>query len=75
MVTIRVAFCASAITSLKTIVVALGAGMGVWGIINLMEGYGSDNAGAKSMGMKQLMAGAGIVLIGTSLIPSLSTLF
>ena len=40
-----------------------------------MEGYGSDNAGAKSMGMKQLMAGAGIVLIGTSLIPSLSTLF
>ncbi len=75
MVTIRVAFYASAITTLKTIVVALGAGMGVWGIINLMEGYGSDNAGAKSMGMKQLMAGAGIVLIGTSLIPSLSTLF
>jgi len=25
-------------------------------VINLMEGYGNDNPGAKSQGMKQLMA-------------------
>ena len=68
-------FYASAITTVKTIVVALGAGMGVWGIINLMEGYGSDNAGAKSMGMKQLMAGGGVALIGITLVPLLSGLF
>ena len=39
------------------------------------EGYGNDNPGAKSQGIKQLMAGGGVVLIGTSLIPLLSGLF
>ena len=43
---------------------AVGAGLGAWGVINLMEGYGNDNPGAKSQGVKQLMAGGGIVLIG-----------
>jgi len=28
----------------------------VWGVVNLMEGYGNDNPGAKSQGIKQLMA-------------------
>ena len=50
------AFFNSAIEVLQTLVVALGAGLGVWGAINLMEGYGNDNPGAKSQGMKQLMA-------------------
>ncbi len=27
----------------KTLVVALGAGLGIWGVINLLEGYGQDN--------------------------------
>ncbi|WP_073385458.1 Maff2 family protein [Butyrivibrio fibrisolvens] len=36
---------------------APGAGLGVWGVVNLLEGYGNDNPGAKSQGMKQLMAG------------------
>ena len=30
---------------------------------------------AKSQGMKQLMAGGGIIVLGTALIPQLSTLF
>ena len=68
-------FFSSAVETLQTLVVAIGAGLGVWGIVNLLEGYGSDNAGAKSQGIKQLMAGGGIVLIGTKLIPMLSTLF
>ncbi len=34
----------------------LGAGLGVWGVVNLLEGYGSDNPGSKSQGMKQFMA-------------------
>ena len=42
------------------------------GVINLMEGYGNDNPGAKSQGIKQLMAGGGIVLIGLKLIPLLA---
>ena len=50
------AFFQSAITTLQTLVIALGAGLGVWGGINLLEGYGNDNPGAKSQGIKQLMA-------------------
>ena len=68
-------FFASAITTLQTLVIALGAGLGVWGVVNLLEGYGSDNPGAKSQGIKQLMAGGGIIVLGTTLIPLLSTLF
>ena len=51
------------------------SGLAVWGVVNLMEGYGNDNPGAKSQGIKQLMAGGGVVLIGTTLIPLLSGLF
>ncbi len=49
------AFFTSAISTLQTLVVALGAGLGVWGVINLLEGYGNDNPGAKSQGMKHLI--------------------
>ena len=49
-------FFKSAIEVLQTLVIALGAGLGVWGVINLLEGYGNDNPGAKSQGMKQLMS-------------------
>ena len=50
------AFFASAIDTLKILVIALGACLGAGGVINLLEGYGNDNPGAKSQGMKQLMA-------------------
>lgn len=69
------AFFTSAIETLQTLVVALGAGLGAWGVVNLLEGYGSDNPGAKSQGIKQLMAGGGVIVLGTTLIPLLSTLF
>ncbi len=36
------AFFTSAITTLQTLVVALGAGVGVWGLVNLLEGYGNE---------------------------------
>lgn len=71
----NMAFFTSAIGILKTLVVAIGAGLAVWGVINLLEGYGNDNPGAKSQGIKQLMAGGGVVLIGTQLIPLLGNLF
>ena len=71
----NMAFFNSAITVLQTLVIALGAGLGIWGAINLLEGYGNDNPGAKSQGMKQLMAGGGVALIGTTLVPLLSGLF
>ena len=42
------AFFTSAISTLQTLLVALGAGLGVWGVINLLEGYGNDNPGANA---------------------------
>ena len=36
-------FFNSAVNVLQTLVVALGAGLGIWGVINLLEGYGQDN--------------------------------
>ena len=47
-------FFNQAIDILKILVMALGAGLAVWGVINLLEGYGSDNPAAKSQGIKQL---------------------
>ena len=42
------AFFNSAVDVLQTLVVALGAGLGIWGVINLMEGYGNDNRATRS---------------------------
>ena len=67
-------FFAAAIGLLQTLVTALGAGLGIWGVINLLEGYGQDNPASKSQGMKQLMAGGGVALIGTTLVPLLANL-
>ena len=33
---------------LQTLVIALGAGLGIWGAINLLEGYGNDNRATRS---------------------------
>ena len=49
-------FFTTSVTGLKTVVTAIGAGVGVWGVINLLEGYGQDNPASKSQGMKQFMA-------------------
>ena len=42
------AFFNSAVTVLQTLVIALGAGLGVWGAANLLEGYGGDNPSANA---------------------------
>ena len=68
-------FFASAVDTLKVLVMAIGCGLGAWRIVNLLEGYGADNPASKSQGMKQLMAGGGIVLLGMNLIPLLANLF
>ena len=41
-------FFNEAITVLQTLVVALGAGLGIWGAINRLEGYGNDNRATRS---------------------------
>ena len=42
------AFFNSAIDVLQTLVIAIGAGLVIWGGINLMEGYGNDNPSANA---------------------------
>lgn len=37
-----------AVDVLKILVMAVRAGLGAWGVINLMEGYGDDNPGANA---------------------------
>ena len=68
-------FFNEAVNVLQTLVIALGAGLGIWGVINLLEGYGNDNPGAKSQGIKQLMSGGGIIIVAQTVIPQLTTLF
>lgn len=41
-------FFASAVNVLQTLVIAIGAGLGIWGVVNLLEGYGNDNPGANA---------------------------
>ena len=60
---------------LSIIVIGIGAALAVWGGINLLEGYGNDNPGSKSQGIKQLVAGIGVGLIGFTIIPMLPGLF
>lgn len=41
-------FFVQAVNTLQILVMAVGAGLGAWGVINLMEGYGNDNPGANA---------------------------
>lgn len=41
-------FFTQAVNILKILVMAVGAGLGAWGVINLMEGYGNDSPGANA---------------------------
>ena len=61
-------FFNSAVDTLQTIVIGLGGALCVWGGVNLLEGYGQDNPASKSQGVKQLVAGGGVALIGLTLV-------
>lgn len=61
-------------TVIKTLLILIGAGLALWGVVNLIEGYGNDNPGAKSQGIKQTMGGIGIILVGVILVPVLGNL-
>ena len=69
------AFFTSAVGTLSTLVILMGAFLGLWGVVNLLEGYGSDNPGAKSQGIKQFAAGVGVAIVGAVLVPMMTSLF
>ena len=41
-------FITTSCTVLKSVISLIGGGVSLWGIVNLLEGYGNDNAGAKA---------------------------
>ena len=69
------AFFHSAVDVLQTLITIIGVLLGLWGLVNLMEGYGADNPASKSQGIKQLGSGVGVVIIGLVLVPLLKTIF
>ena len=68
-------FFSTAVNGLKTVITAIGAGIGIWGGINILESYSSGNPNEKTQGIKQLMSGGGIILLAQTVIPLLSGLF
>ena len=55
-------FFNSAVDVLQTLVIALGAGLGVWGVINLLEGYGNDNPRSQVPGVTEALHGRAIAV-------------
>lgn len=43
-------FITTACTVLKSVICLIGGGVSLWGVVNLLEGYGNDNPGAKIQG-------------------------
>lgn len=68
-------FISTSMTVLKTVICLIGAGLGIWGVVNLIEGYGNDNPGAKSQGMKQFCAGIALIILAIAVVPVLENMF
>lgn len=68
-------FIKNAMTVLKSVICLIGGGLGIWGVVNLIEGYGSDNPGAKSQGIKQFVAGLGLIILALVMVPVLQNMF
>lgn len=67
-------FINTACAVLKALIILIGGGLAAWGVVNLIEGYGNDNPGAKSQGMKQLMAGIALIILAIALVPELQNM-
>lgn len=68
-------FFTTAINSLSTVFTLTGAGFCMMGMINLLESYGQQDPSSRNQGTKQLMAGAGIVIVAKTLVPMLASMF
>lgn len=67
-------FIDSTITILKTVISIIGGALALWGVVNLLESYGGGNPAAKADGLKQLVAGLGLVIVALILVPVLGNM-
>lgn len=68
-------FFNSAIDTLSTMVCAIGGGLAIWGLINIGQSHGEQDPAAKNSGIKQLIGGGAVTLVGLTLIPKLANIF
>ncbi len=68
-------FFNSAIDTLSTMVCAIGGGLAIWGLINIGQSHGEQDPAAKNSGIKQLIGGGAVILVGLTLVPQLSNVF
>ena len=71
----RMEFFAATISVLKIVLTAIGAGIGIWGVVELLESYGDGGGSSRSKGIKQLMSGGGIIIVAQTVIPLMANLF
>ena len=68
-------FFNSAIDTLSTMISAIGGGLAIWGLINIGQSHGEQDPAAKNSGIKQLIGGGAVALVGLTLVPQLSGIF
>lgn len=68
-------FFNSAIDTLSTMVCAIGGGLAIWGLINIGQNHGDQDPASRSIGMRQLIGGGIITLVGLVLVPQLANIF
>ena len=68
-------FFNSAIDTLSTMISAIGGGLAIWGLINIGQSHGEQDPAAKNSGIKQLIGGGAVALVGLTLVPQLLGIF
>ena len=68
-------FFNSALYTMSTKVCAIGGGLAIWGLINRGQSHGEQDPAAKNSGIKQLIGGGAVALVGLTLVPQLSGIF
>ncbi len=68
-------FYRNAIDTLGTMICALGGGLAIWGLVNVGQGHGDQDPASRNIGIKQLIGGGAVILVGLTLVPQLSNVF
>ncbi|MCI8776362.1 MAG: conjugal transfer protein [Oscillospiraceae bacterium] len=68
-------FFNSAIDTLSTIICALGSALIIWGLVSIGQNHGDQDPASRSIGMRQLIGGGIITLVGLVLVPQLANIF